>query len=606
MRIMYCSGVWSYIVGAVATPFFMVVPVVTIWGGVFPIVVSWWAALGLSVYYVATNLVLYHVRSLRHIGGWSFFFVCGGEVLFFGGLRVFFFFPASRPRPLKIERKKHSSSLSLLSALSPSLSLSKRNPKRPSGSPTSAPPSCGGSTSRPAGAPCSPRPDSGGITFKTTLKGASAFVDGAVRDLWLPGVAFGALAASAIAGAVKLFSGPTLASPLAISVLWAFYGAVPSFLAVYYGAISRGASLAAVCRLAMVLGLSAGTLAVFLMWGLAPEQYDYGEVAGSATAFFDARRVGRLPAPAPEDVPWRGDALLQEAASPLLSAASAIVAAANNLTATPAGVADVSGGWLNGGGAGNLKLTSTTAFAVALLSWARVAFPGAAATQAEARRTDDAVRWGADWLLRASEVGTGGLLSPASALGSAPRTGAAAAAAANAAAPTPAPAPNRTIDLSRGYGGDLLVAQVGNATSDALFWGRPEDIQGPRPAFAVSLSLGAADLAGATAAALAAASVLWKAEDPVWAQRALDRAESLFAAAQLYPGLSQDQLQATTQVAKVVTVPGPIINGTVLPPTTQTTYETVKTNLAGVSRDVNNVLTTSHDKMLWASAWLYR
>ena len=74
MRIMYCSGVWSYVVGAVATPFFMMVPVVTIWGGVFPIVVSWWAALGLSVYYVATNAVLYHVRSLRHIGEIFVFF----------------------------------------------------------------------------------------------------------------------------------------------------------------------------------------------------------------------------------------------------------------------------------------------------------------------------------------------------------------------------------------------------------------------------------------------------------------------------------------------------------------------------------------------------
>ena len=232
----------------------------------------------------------------------------------------------------------------------------------------------------------------GGITFKTTLKGASAFVDGAVRDLWLPGVALGALAASAIAGAVKLFSGPTLASPLAISVLWAFYGAVPSFLAVYYGAVSRGTSLAAVCRLAMVAGLSAGALAVFLMWGLAPEQFDYEGVASSATAFFDARRVGELPAVA-EDIPWRGDALLQERASPLLSAASAVVAAANNLTVTPTGVADVSGGWLNGGGAGNLKLTSTTAFAVALLSWARMTFPGAAATELEGRRTADAARW---------------------------------------------------------------------------------------------------------------------------------------------------------------------------------------------------------------------
>lgn len=43
-RIMYCSGVWSYIVGAVATPFFIAVPLVTIWAGIFPIVVSKWAA----------------------------------------------------------------------------------------------------------------------------------------------------------------------------------------------------------------------------------------------------------------------------------------------------------------------------------------------------------------------------------------------------------------------------------------------------------------------------------------------------------------------------------------------------------------------------------
>jgi hypothetical protein len=51
MRILYCSGVWNYWVGGLSTPFFFAVPIVTIWGGVFPIVVSWWAALGLSVYY---------------------------------------------------------------------------------------------------------------------------------------------------------------------------------------------------------------------------------------------------------------------------------------------------------------------------------------------------------------------------------------------------------------------------------------------------------------------------------------------------------------------------------------------------------------------------
>ena len=43
-RIMYCSGVWAYVVGALSTPFFIAVPLVTIWAGIFPIIVSWWAA----------------------------------------------------------------------------------------------------------------------------------------------------------------------------------------------------------------------------------------------------------------------------------------------------------------------------------------------------------------------------------------------------------------------------------------------------------------------------------------------------------------------------------------------------------------------------------
>lgn len=33
------------------------VPLLTIWFGIFPIVINWWAALGLSVYYVATTAV---------------------------------------------------------------------------------------------------------------------------------------------------------------------------------------------------------------------------------------------------------------------------------------------------------------------------------------------------------------------------------------------------------------------------------------------------------------------------------------------------------------------------------------------------------------------
>lgn len=199
----------------------------------------------------------------------------------------------------------------------------------------------------------------GGITFKTTLKGASAFMDGAIRDVWLPGLTFAGLAASAIAGAVKLFQGPTLASPLAISVLWATYAAIPPFLVLFYAGVSRGAPLALICRAALLLSFVAGGLAVFLMWGLYPTRFDYPATVAASLFSLDGQRVGEWPVlppetpPPPRDEPWLGmptwwgDALLQEA------------------TAGPGG-SDLTGGWIAGGGARNVKLTSTIAYTTAL------------------------------------------------------------------------------------------------------------------------------------------------------------------------------------------------------------------------------------------------
>ena len=64
MRILYCSGVWSYIVGAITTPLFIIIPLLTIWAGIFPIVISWWAALGLTIYYVAQSMVLNYSKKV--------------------------------------------------------------------------------------------------------------------------------------------------------------------------------------------------------------------------------------------------------------------------------------------------------------------------------------------------------------------------------------------------------------------------------------------------------------------------------------------------------------------------------------------------------------
>ena len=49
---------------------------------------------------------------------------------------------------------------------------------------------------------------------------------------------------------------------------------------------------------------------------------------------------------------------------------------ANSLTyESGPGMSDLTGGWLTGGGAGNLKMTMPTAFATSMLAWGLLSFP---------------------------------------------------------------------------------------------------------------------------------------------------------------------------------------------------------------------------------------
>ena len=68
--------------------------------------------------------------------------------------------------------------------------------------------------------------------------------------------------------------------------------------------------------------------------------------------YLDAQKVGTLPADNP--VIWRNDAMTSEV-GPLDR--------------------DITGGYLQGGPAGNLKMTHPTAFSIALLAWGLIQFP---------------------------------------------------------------------------------------------------------------------------------------------------------------------------------------------------------------------------------------
>lgn len=68
--------------------------------------------------------------------------------------------------------------------------------------------------------------------------------------------------------------------------------------------------------------------------------------------FMNSMRVGVLPAD--NSVSYRANSLTYESGP---------------------GGSDLTGGWLTGGGAGNLKMTMPTAFATSMLAWGLLAFP---------------------------------------------------------------------------------------------------------------------------------------------------------------------------------------------------------------------------------------
>ncbi|KAI5055604.1 hypothetical protein GOP47_0029125 [Adiantum capillus-veneris] len=83
---------------------------------------------------------------------------------------------------------------------------------------------------------------------------------------------------------------------------------------------------------------------------------------------------------------------------------------------------------------------------------------------------------------------------------------------------------------------DVIYAQVGDPNSDHACWERPEDMDTPRSVFWVDASKPGSDLAGEIAAALAAASLAFKAHDPSYSNILLARAKRVFQFANTYRG----------------------------------------------------------------------
>ncbi len=92
---------------------------------------------------------------------------------------------------------------------------------------------------------------------------------------------------------------------------------------------------------------------------------------------------------------------------------------------------------------------------------------------------------------------------------------------------------------------NVLYGQVGIGSKDHAFWGPAEiihldDQAGNRPAFKIDASCGGSDLAGETAAAMAASSMVFRSSDPAYADTLVSHARQLYAFADTVRGKYSD------------------------------------------------------------------
>lgn len=145
---------------------------------------------------------------------------------------------------------------------------------------------------------------------------------------------------------------------------------------------------------------------------------------------------------------------------------------------------DLSGGWFDAGD--HVKFGLPMAYSATMLGWSLVDFPLAYERAGETAYARDNLRFALDYFLQAYQPG------------------------------------------GPGDADDRFYYQVGDGGLDHAFWGPPQAMTMPRPAFACTAAAPCSEVMAGTAAALAAGSMVFAANDPVYAVRLLDTARQLY------------------------------------------------------------------------------
>ncbi|XP_039128702.1 endoglucanase 17-like [Dioscorea cayenensis subsp. rotundata] len=153
---------------------------------------------------------------------------------------------------------------------------------------------------------------------------------------------------------------------------------------------------------------------------------------------------------------------------------------------------DLVGGYYDAGD--NVKFGFPMAFTTTMLSWSVIEFGGM--MKGELQHAKDAIRWATDYLLKATAH------------------------------------PN------------TIYVQVGDANSDHACWERPEDMDTPRTVLKIDPQNPGSDVAAETAAALAAASIVFRRSDPSYSKLLLKTSIKVFDFADKFRGPYSNSLKS--------------------------------------------------------------
>ena len=219
----------------------------------------------------------------------------------------------------------------------------------------------------------------------------------------------------------------------------------------------------------------------------------YGAALELSLLFYEANRSGDLNE-ATNRVSWRGDSGLRDGRDGVYFGDVAEENLQNGLSL------DLSGGYHDAGD--HVKFGLPLASTLSTLAWGGLNFRKGYVAAGQLDELLDTVRWGTDYLLKAHGTNKRGRTS-------------------------------------------FFVAQVGDGEADHALWSAPEDQSIARPAMAVTADKPGSDVAAASAAAMAAASVLFQDNgDRAYSKKLYQNAKSLFTFAKRYRGKYSDSIKS--------------------------------------------------------------